>query len=45
VPCAAIPVTSETSVRIALRSTLIPDPGVAPFAERFPPHPFRPPIV
>ena len=42
---ATLPTTPETSIRIAERGALIPDAGVAPFAQRDPPHPFRPPIV
>ena len=42
---AAAPLSLPTSLRIAIRRTLIPDTGVAPFADHSPPHPLRPPIV
>ena len=45
VPGAAIPMMAETLFWIAVRGTLVPDAGAAPFPERDPPHPFRPPIV
>jgi hypothetical protein len=45
IPGSAIPMGSATLVRIAARGTLIRDAGVAPFAQRDPPHPFRPPIA
>jgi hypothetical protein len=45
VPGAVIPLMSKTSFWIGARGSLIPDAGAAPFPERDPPHPFRPPIV
>ena len=41
----AVPLSLPNSLRIAVRGALIPDAGVAPFAEHDPPHPLRPPIV
>ena len=42
---AAVPLTLAASIRIAVRGIVIPDAGVAPFAEHSPQHPLRPPIV
>jgi hypothetical protein len=42
---AAISVAHGIPIRVAAGSLLVPDTGIAPFAERDPPHPFRPPIV
>ena len=42
---AAVPLSIPSSVRIAVVGVLIPDPGMARFADHNPPHPLRPPIV
>ena len=42
---AAVPPALAASIRIAVRGILIPDAGVAPFADHTPRHPLRPPIV
>lgn len=42
---AAIPMMSETSFWITVHGKLLPEAGAAPFPERDPSHPFRPPIV
>lgn len=42
---AVVPLTLPTAVQIALNGVVIPDPGIAPFADHDPPHPLRPPIV
>ena len=42
---AAVPLMLPTSLRIALHGGVLPDAGIAPFAEHDPPHPLRPPIV
>ena len=42
---AAVPLTIPSSMRISVLGVLIPDPGIAPFADHDPPLHFRPPIV
>ena len=42
---AVLPPALPNSLRIAIRSVLIPDAGDILFAEYVPPHPLRPPIV
>jgi hypothetical protein len=42
---AVLPAALPHSLRIAIRSALIPDAGDTLFAEYVPPHPLRPPIV
>lgn len=42
---AAVPLALPASLRVDMRGTLIPDPGVAPFVDHDPRNPLRPPIA
>ena len=42
---AALPPTLPSSIRIAVRGVVVPDLGVAPFADHALTHPLRPPIL
>jgi hypothetical protein len=41
----ALPAAFPMMIRVALHGIVIPDVGVAPFADHSPPHLLRPPIV